>query len=55
MIYRKLATINIEHLVSVSMLVKTDLITDLDDYLSYKHAHTGNLASIDHIDKAEMV
>ena len=47
MIYRKLANINIEHLASVKMRVKMDLITNLDDYLNYKHTYTCNLASID--------
>ena len=51
----ELATINIEHLASVKMRVKMDLITNLDDYLNYKHTYTCNLASIDYIDKVEMV
>ena len=36
-------------------LVVIRLITNLDDYLNYKHTYTGNLASIDYIDKVEMV
>ena len=55
MIHRQLATISIEHLTSVNMRVKIDLITNLDDYLNYKHTYTGNLASIDDIYMVEMV